>query len=325
MFFLIIISTLSVNASTVKFAQISDVHFSNNKNDNFLNYYFTPYLLDEVIKEINNDNMIKFSLVTGDICEDTFLEAKNAFMKLNNLNNKWYYVLGNHDIREGVKKDYFEFLNQIGQTYNNGKTYYSFKPEKDITFIGIDTVLKAHGLKGTVSEEQIKYIENIFKNLSSNDVVVIFSHHPLARVDGYSYITNQNALDSLFDKYNIPVVLLSGHLHSPKIFADKNKIVSVSSALYMYPSAYRVITIANLKDMTLIDFDFIEISINKNLSLLKSCYYLNTGIKEKNKRQTIIIKKRKTSHPILKQIYYYFRSKYLLYKYKINLNTFIMN
>ena len=77
-------------ASTVKFAQISDLHYQSNILRNNINYY-SLLIIDEVAQEINKDKDIKFTLITGDIINKRKKMMQNLY---SNILTRFLKILG---------------------------------------------------------------------------------------------------------------------------------------------------------------------------------------------------------------------------------------
>ena len=86
-------------SGTLKFAQISDIHFSTVRNDNGYKLLSqTKPLLTDAINQVNNEKNIDFVMLTGDVIDRPNKESLDgAIQVINTLNYPWYYVVGNHD------------------------------------------------------------------------------------------------------------------------------------------------------------------------------------------------------------------------------------
>ena len=86
-------------SGTMKFVQLSDIHYSLVRNDTSYKLLSqTRPLLRDAISQINHTKDVKFVMITGDgIDKPTKDSLVNLTDELNTLKYNWYYVLGNHD------------------------------------------------------------------------------------------------------------------------------------------------------------------------------------------------------------------------------------
>lgn len=71
-------------------------------------------------------------------------------------------------------------MSENGQKgFADGKTYYSFSPKKDMTFIALDATFDNKVTsQGYIPPEQLDFVDNTIKK-AKDDVIVIFLHHPI--------------------------------------------------------------------------------------------------------------------------------------------------
>ncbi|MCR5261912.1 MAG: metallophosphoesterase [Candidatus Gastranaerophilales bacterium] len=270
---------VSVFASVVKFAQISDIHYqpyAPADENSFKLKYYTMSILDDAIDQIKNEKGVDFILVTGDAADRPLAADFDYMYKyLNkNLPKKWYYVLGNHDVSAtGMKKaDQLKLLrdNKVND-FSKGKTYYSFKPKSDIVFIALDgTYDNKVTPQGYLPPEQLQFTEEILKK-SKGKAVVIFLHHPItypAKSSDHNVI-NDFELKKMLKKYDNPVMVVGGHFHACKVERDGNIVEVASPAIVSYPCAFRYITIDNKKDKTAFIIDYKETRLKDIQELAK--------------------------------------------------------
>jgi len=261
----------SVQATQVHFAQISDIHYQpkapENEKSAKLKFYALK-ILDDAISQINDDKKIDFVLVTGDAADKPIKEDfEFIYNYLNkNLKYKWYYTLGNHDSSvkaNFAKKEQLELLNKINpKGFDKEKTYYSFKPKRDITFIALDATYDKWVSPGYLPPEQLKFLDSELQK-AKNNTVVIFLHHPTVYPIAHTNheIVNDFAIYEILKKYKNPILVLGGHYHGTKIKQDGNIIHVASPALVSYPCAFRIITINNKKDETIFTFEYRETNL----------------------------------------------------------------
>ena len=89
----------SYSASSLKFVQVSDVHFSTRQTNT--TYKLTgesPELLDDAVEQINAIPNVNFVMFTGDQIDKSFEKELSAFLPhAQKLVYPWYVAFGNHD------------------------------------------------------------------------------------------------------------------------------------------------------------------------------------------------------------------------------------
>lgn len=244
------------NASDLKFAQVSDVHFSTrNVNTTFKLTAESPKLLDDAISQINEIPDISFVMFTGDLIDKSFEKELTAVLPhVKELKYPWYFVFGNHDPCVGgylSKKVYLEILNNNGVNENfiYKKPYYSFVPQKGFKVIVLDTIIDSRiTSNGEIYPEQVKWLQEELEN-SKKDVVLIFMHVPVLEPfpsEGHRLL-NGGEIQALLEKQKNPIAVFQGHYHASKITQHNNVLYVSSPALVSYPNAFRVINIKNEK------------------------------------------------------------------------------
>jgi 3',5'-cyclic AMP phosphodiesterase CpdA len=295
---------MSAFATTLKFAQISDIHYNpdapkpENSHSFKIKYYALP-VLDDAISHINEDKTTKFVLVTGDAADRPLVkDFEFMYNYINkNLKKPWYYCLGNHDVAvngELTKKKHIELLSKINPNgFSSEKTYYTFKPQKDMTFICLDAVYDTkRTAEGYLPPEQLSFLDKTL-NSAKDDVVVIFLHHPTVypTLSNDHDIVNLYAINDILKKYNNPILILGGHFHANKIRQTNNIVEVASPSLTSYPIAYRYITIDNNSKRTTFDIDYVETTLSEVQNIAKSKISWSTAGKETDRKNIITIYK----------------------------------
>ena len=136
--FFVIITTWGIQVTnaapaSLKFVQVSDVHFaSNSPNTLYRLTKESPLILDDVIKQINSTQNVDFVMFTGDQINTPYERELKSFIKYaNKLKYTWYAALGNHDICVGgylSKSLYNQILKENNTNFKFNKMYYSFTP-----------------------------------------------------------------------------------------------------------------------------------------------------------------------------------------------------
>lgn len=260
--------TCPANTSNLKFAQVSDVHYSNfEKDTSFKLLSTTGQLLADAVTQINNTPNIDFVMFTGDMVNKPKQDQLLAFIKYANmLTVPWYAILGNHDVsfdKTFTKRLCFDILNGHNPNFHFTKSYYSFVPKKGYKVIGLDTIIDYKVTsQGEVSEEQLKWLKKEL-DCSRGDIVLIFTHVPLIEPFPSENHRLKNSYDVklLLKKYDNPIIVCSGHYHATKIFQEYNVLYISTPSLASYPNAFRIINICPHRTKVLVDVYFKETTL----------------------------------------------------------------
>ena len=246
--------------SSLKFVQLSDVHFSTlGHNTTFKLTGDSPKLFDDAISQINEMQNISFVMFTGDLIDKSFEKQLRAFMEhVKNLNQKWYYAYGNHDTCVGgyLTPELFRSIVKEGNPdFTFDENYYSFEPQKGYKVIVLDSIIRDRiTSNGEISEKQLNWLDNELK-ASQDKTVLIFTHVPL--IEPFSSpnhrLNNSNAVREVIESYKNPIGVFQGHYHASKIRQIGNVLYVNSPALVSYPDAFRVVTVTNHKNSVTFD------------------------------------------------------------------------
>jgi len=191
------------------FAQISDSHIGFNKE---ANPNVTATLQEAVAKLNALPQAPAFVLHTGDITQlakaDEFDTANEVLKGVRT--DRIFYVPGEHDVAtdNGVS-----YLKRYGRG-TKGQGWYSFD-HHGVHFVGLVNVLnlKAGGL-GSLGAEQLAWLADDVRHLSSSTPIVLFAHVPLWTVYpewGWGTDDSEAAL-ALVKRFG-SVTVLNGHIH----------------------------------------------------------------------------------------------------------------
>ena len=288
------------NLNSLKFVQLSDVHFlENGQNTTFKMTGESPRLLDDAIAQINEKNDIDFVMITGDLIDKSFEKELTAVLPyLEKLNAPWYFGFGNHDRCVGgylTTAVYMDMLKSANPNYDFKKPYYSFIPKKHFKVIVLDDIITDEiTSNGFMDEEQMKWLKKELDS-SKNDIVLIFVHIPVIEpfASPSHKLRNASALKALIESYKNPIGVFQGHYHAAKIIQHDNVLYVNSPALVSYPNAFRTITVTNNKDKVTFDFEWNETretTIQKMAKLLVFGTLIYTG-EEKDQKGTYEILK----------------------------------
>lgn len=302
---IIVFSTpISVLATTLKFAQISDIHYNPDAPrpeyaKSFKMKFYALPVLDDAAKQIKEEKNVKFTLVTGDAADRPL--SKDFEFMYNYLNKvlptPWYYCLGNHDVAVGgnlTKKKHIELLNKINPNgFASDKTYYTFNPKKDMTFIALDgTYDNKKTAQGYIPTEQLQFLDTTMKN-AGNNVIVIYLHFPSVypTISKDHDIVNLYAFNEILAKYDNPILVLGGHFHANKIRQNGNIVEVASPSLTSYPIAFRFITIDNRSDKTVFTFDYRETNLKDVQAIAKTKIGWSTCGKDSDRNAVVTVDK----------------------------------
>ncbi len=286
--------------TSLKFAQVSDVHFlENGSNTTFKMVGESPRLLDDAIEQINEQSDLDFVMFTGDLIDKSFEKELRAMLPhLNKLNTPWYFAFGNHDRCVGgylTTLVYLDMVRDANPNFKFKKAYYSFEPKKNYKVIVLDDIITTEiTSNGYVDEEQLKWLKKELDS-SKNDTVLIFMHVPVVEpfASPNHRLRNATALKQLIESYKNPIGVFQGHYHATKITQHDNVLYVNSPALVSYPNAFRIVNVSNHKDKVVFDFTWKETretTIQKMAKILAFSSSIYTG-SEKDQTGIYEIKK----------------------------------
>jgi 3',5'-cyclic AMP phosphodiesterase CpdA len=192
-----------------RFAQISDSHigFKHAPNQD------VTATLREAVERLNAlPEPPDFILHTGDL---SHLSKPAEFDTLDQVlksakTRQIFYVPGEHDVMTDNGESYRERYGKGAK----GEGWYSFD-HKGVHFVGLVNVLnlKAGGL-GALGHEQLEWLEDDLRGLSSSTPVVLFAHIPLWTVyPDWGWGTDDSEQALAYLKRFGSVTVLNGHIH----------------------------------------------------------------------------------------------------------------
>ena len=252
-------------ATSLKFAQVSDVHFlENGSNTTFKMIGESPRLLDDAIEQINEQNDLDFVMFTGDLIDKSFEKELRAVLPhVQKLNTPWYFAFGNHDRCVGgylTTEVYLKMLNEVNKNYKFKKTYYSFEPKKSYKVIVLDDIITNEiTSNGFIDDAQLKWLKNELDK-SKNDTVLIFMHVPLIEpfASPNHKLRNASQVIKLIESYKNPIGVFQGHYHATKVTQHDNVLYVSTPALVSYPNAFRVVNVTNYNYKTVFELNWHE-------------------------------------------------------------------
>lgn len=271
----------------LRFAQVSDVHFlENGSNTTFKMIGESSRLLDDAIKQINEQQNLDFVMFTGDLIDKPFEKELNSVLQhLNNINFPWYYAFGNHDRCVGgylTTSVYLDHIRKSNTNFDFNNSYYAFTPKKGYRVIVLDDIITTEiTSQGKIESDQMKWLKKELDKYKNN-TVLIFMHIPAIEpfASPGHRLLNATEFINLVESYKNPIGIFQGHYHAAKIVQHENVLYINSPALISYPNAFRIVNVVNYKDKTVFDFSWAETrekTIQKMAKLLVLVPYIYTG------------------------------------------------
>lgn len=158
-------------------------------------------IFKKILKDIDNDHYI-FAIDVGDLVFDGVKEKYRIFYNMiKNIKTPFFVAVGNHDIREGGAKNYFDVF---------GKFYYSFDYGNSLFIILDDANEKK------IDAVQMEWLEKQLQKSYQHKFV--FLHVPAfdPRPESKNSLSDkQNAQEfmNLMEKYK-PDIVFSSHIHA---------------------------------------------------------------------------------------------------------------
>ena len=301
------VQVCGASCSNLKFAQISDAHYSTFEKDTSYKLLSTSgNILDDAISQVNCTPDIDFVMFTGDmINKPKETELLSFINHANMLDKPWYVVFGNHDTACGItltKALYFDILNGHNPNFCYKTPYYSFTPKKGYKVIALDTIIDYKATcQGEISEEQLGWLKDELDN-SKGDIVIIFTHVPVSEPypnDSHKLI-NSYDVKLLLNKYDNPIIICSGHYHGTKIIQEDNILYINTPSLVSFPNAFRIINVCPQRNKIIVDVYFKETRLKelqtkaKNLGMGTAILYGS----EKDRTATFELPKKKDRNSI---------------------------
>ena len=197
------------SAADLSFVQISDSHMGFNKPAN----QDVVGTLKAAVEKINAlPNPPEFLLHTGDISHLSKPEEFDTVEQIlkSCVAKDVFYVPGEHDV---INDEGAQYLERFGKG-STGAGWRSFD-KKGVRFIGLVNVmnLKAGGL-GSLGTEQLAWLEQELKELSTSTPIVVYAHIPLWNIyPEWGWGTEDSAQALGYLKRFGSVTVLNGHIH----------------------------------------------------------------------------------------------------------------
>lgn len=253
----IFISNICI-AQEIKFAQLSDIHTSNEKNIRGARLLPHSYqILNDVLLDIKNEKNIDFIAITGDGINLPQKKLAKEFIKImNNTKIPYFWVFGNHDVSKLACFDSNELLkitNSKNKNFKFNNVYDSFNYKNDFKIIILNAIIETKPTsQGYIDEKQLCFLnDKLNEAKEKKQIPLIFIHHPVNPPycgSKHHEIKNSKDIKEILQNYNKPVLVFQGHYHIPKIEKLNNVLYISSPSLIQYPNAFRMISINNMEN-----------------------------------------------------------------------------
>ena len=250
-------------ANNLRIAQISDSHFTMNKeNVPYMMFKNTCELLDDAIMQVNTSGPYDFVVFGGDLVDKAERTQFELFIDhANKLIYPWYVIDGNHDISTDdsfTKSKYISTFGECNPNMANKNIYYAFTPKEGYRVICLDSIIVDDGItKAGISEEQLSWLQKEL-NTYKEETVILCTHipveepYPNPQYPHYK-LKNEFELKRILNSHTNPVIVLQAHYHAAKIIQHNNLLIISCPSLVTFPNAFRVININTIRNKVKVD------------------------------------------------------------------------
>lgn len=266
-----------VSARPIKFAVLSDIHYSASENDESWKMLGSGRkYLPALLKSLDKKDDIAFIIFTGDLFIDPFYPELERLREVIDANyTKPYYVLpGNHDRlmdehrQKGIKAFTLEeFVDSFkGHPYPDSKKAHWSLDFEDYHLIALDSTMP-DTWAGKISKKQLAWLKKDLRK-NRNKFTIVFLHHAPNefyqehRLDKEFSVENSGDVRKLF--LNNPQVkfVISGHYHFPAVALDEGIYYFSMPTIITYPCKYAIFSVdkdkVNYKAIPIGDNGFTE-------------------------------------------------------------------
>ena len=212
--------------------QISDIHYVSSK-ERLFDKIDTHNSFLRIIDACNNlDQIPDIYILSGDLIHDIEIYYHEFFNLCKKLNRPIYPMMGNHDVRSGLKKHLSN--NLIDEKGNVNYCIDSFNTK----IICLDTAIE-NKIEGEINESSMEWLEKILDQ-ENKKKIIIFMHHPPIKIGSllFDHIKCKNGIEliNLISKYKNVKEVVFGHVHCSYRTKINNIIFSsCPSATIQYP------------------------------------------------------------------------------------------
>jgi 3',5'-cyclic AMP phosphodiesterase CpdA len=253
-------------ATSIAFAQITDIHISERNQPFSTVSSLAPQLLADAVNLINGMADLDFVMITGDVIDTASRKEVEQYNQIiATLDKPWHFIPGNHDgfvdpnFPEAFLPD--EAVTLIDPRMAEPTPYAQHgwwsRPVADgVQLVGLDSRL-AEDWSGVVSEEQLEWLRSeLDRHLS--DLVILAVHHPLHALGEHNFrgrfpkfiCTNGAEVEALLDEYPNVKIVLSGHHHANHISLanGQGRLHICTAALSGYQCVFRIVRLTHSDD-----------------------------------------------------------------------------
>ena len=213
--------------------QLSDIHFTDDF-DKLFNQINTAEQFKKAVNFCNNLNpQPDLYIISGDLIHDKSEYYKN-FINITNLLQKPYYLMmGNHDVRDQLRK----FISDKSLIDSNGYINFSLN-NHPIRIICLDTAVE-NMVEGEISIETMKWLKDeLSKDL--NKTTIIFMHHPPINIGSQLFddikCKNGNEFLQFTKEYQNISKIVFGHVHCKfSKNVENQELLSCPSSSFQIP------------------------------------------------------------------------------------------
>lgn len=251
LFFLLIYAppTLCADSGSIRFVQISDVHYNPTRNNvKGRMVHESGTLLREAVVQINAMPDIDFVVFTGDLIDHPSEKLIEEFAGIaNELKPPWFYAQGNHDVGPGglTRKQFRLIMNRYNKYQQSTGDCTVFRGRGFLFFFMDGPVDNEITSKGFFAHDALNTMSQVLAE-NPDMPAAIFQHFPVVypiRSDSHSVKNEKQYLQVLDARPNVKAVF-SGHFHMTSV-KERNGVAHIASpALVQFPNAFRVITMA---------------------------------------------------------------------------------
>lgn len=230
---------------TVKFVQVSDVHYYQGNEDAEAN-------MKKLAKDINKISGVDFVVFTGDNIDSPDVKSLHEFLsKAGKIKAPTYFVIGNHDVSSNAKLDKSKYLDVIrahNWFYPAWKPNYAFK-KNGVLFVIVDGAKQViPGPNGYYKKDTLAWLDKVLTK-NKKTPVIILQHFPLVeprKANSHKTYKAEEYLE-LLDKHENIVAVVSGHYHA-NAEEMRNGVYHVSTPAFAEaPHYYKVIEVVSSK------------------------------------------------------------------------------
>lgn len=189
----------SVDAKTIRFAFLTDIHISGNAS--------SVEDLEWAVDQINKTDDISFVIIAGDVSEEgdraSFMVAKQ---RLDRLKVPYYAIPGNHETKWSESG-----VTAFADVFGDERFRFEYE---DYLFLGFNSGPLMRMADGHVAPQDIDWLKSELTKEKADRPVIIVTHYPLKDGD----VDNWFDVTDAIRPFNIRVVL-GGHYHKNLTFS----------------------------------------------------------------------------------------------------------